>query len=149
MEKSRVHLEGSPGMIDGQLFWWREVSLPVFCVHLRVLAAAPRQSRQLFWWGEASLPVCIYMCPSLSACIYLPACTCLPACIYPSFPACVYLYMCRVGQNCIYTPYMTVYLVISLQIIPYIHRIYMVLANPIYVSFLCVYLLSSQGKGDF
>jgi hypothetical protein len=61
----------------------------------------------------------------------------------------VYLYMCRVGQNCIYTPYMTVYLVISLQIIPYIHRIYMVLANPIYVSFLCVYLLSSQGKGDF
>jgi len=31
-----------------------------------------------------------------------------------------------------YTPYMTVYLVNSLLKIPYIHRIYMVLANPIY-----------------
>ena len=30
----------------------------------------------------------------------------------------------RVGQNRIYTPYMTVYLVISLPKIPYIHRIY-------------------------
>jgi hypothetical protein len=29
---------------------------------------------------------------------------------------------------------MTVYLVISLPTIPYIHRIYMVLANPMYVS---------------
>jgi len=41
--------------------------------------------------------------------------------------------MCRVGQNHlyvhIYTPYMTVYLVISLPKLPYIHRIYMVLAN--------------------
>ena len=36
----------------------------------------------------------------------------------------------RVGQNRIYTPYMTVYLVISLPKVPYIHRIYMVLANP-------------------
>jgi hypothetical protein len=35
--------------------------------------------------------------------------------------------MHRVGQNRIYTPYMTVYLVISLPKIPYIHRIYMVL----------------------
>ena len=38
----------------------------------------------------------------------------------------------RVGQNCIYTPYMTVYVVIPLPKIPYIHRIYMVLANPTY-----------------
>jgi len=30
----------------------------------------------------------------------------------------------RVGQNCTFTPYMTVYLVISLPKIPYIHRIY-------------------------
>jgi hypothetical protein len=37
--------------------------------------------------------------------------------------------MCRVGQNRIYAPYMTVYLVISLPKIPYMHRIYMVLAN--------------------
>jgi len=41
----------------------------------------------------------------------------------------------RVGQNHIYTPYMTVYLVISLPKIPYIHRVYMVLANPTY--FIC------------
>ena len=40
----------------------------------------------------------------------------------------------RVGQNRIYTPYMTVYLVISLPKIPYIHRIYMVLANPSYTQ---------------
>ena len=38
--------------------------------------------------------------------------------------------MCRVSQNCIYTPYMTVYLVISLSKKPYTHRIYTVLANP-------------------
>ena len=36
----------------------------------------------------------------------------------------------RVGQSRIYTPYMTVYLVISLPKIPYVNRIYMVLANP-------------------
>jgi hypothetical protein len=38
----------------------------------------------------------------------------------------------RVGQNRIYTPYMTVYLVIFLPKIPYIHRICRVLANPTY-----------------
>ena len=38
--------------------------------------------------------------------------------------------MCRVGQNRIYTPYMTVYLLIFLPKFSYIHRIYMVLANP-------------------
>ena len=38
--------------------------------------------------------------------------------------------MSRVGQNRIYTPYMTIYLVISLPKIPYRHRMYMVLANP-------------------
>ena len=41
----------------------------------------------------------------------------------------------RVGQNCINSPYMTalymtVYLMISLPIIPYIHRTYIVHANP-------------------
>ena len=41
--------------------------------------------------------------------------------------------MYRVGQNRTYTPYTTVYLVISLQKIPYMHRRYMVLANPTYV----------------
>ena len=38
--------------------------------------------------------------------------------------------MVRVGQNRIYTPYMTVYLVIFLPKVPYIHRIYIILANP-------------------
>ena len=38
----------------------------------------------------------------------------------------------RVGQSRIYkyAPCMTVYLVISLPEMPYVHRIYMVLANP-------------------
>ena len=42
----------------------------------------------------------------------------------------VYILMPRVGQNRIHTPFMTVYMVISLPKIPYTHRIYMVLANP-------------------
>jgi len=41
--------------------------------------------------------------------------------------------MSRVGQNRIYTSYMTVYLVLSLPKIPYINRIYTVLANPMSV----------------
>ena len=46
---------------------------------------------------------------------------------------CIPIYsISRIGQNRIYTPYMTVYLMISLPKIPYIHRIYMVLANPKY-----------------
>jgi hypothetical protein len=40
--------------------------------------------------------------------------------------------MDRVGQNRIYTPCMTIYFLIYLPIIPYIHRIYMVLANLTY-----------------
>jgi len=39
-------------------------------------------------------------------------------------------YVYRVGHDRIYTPYKTIYLVISLPKVPYIHRIYMVLANP-------------------
>jgi hypothetical protein len=46
--------------------------------------------------------------------------------------------MSRVGQNRIYTPYMTVYLVISLPKIPYTHCIYMVLANPKHEGSMCV-----------
>ena len=47
----------------------------------------------------------------------------------------IFIFTCifRFGQNRIYTPYMTVHLVIFLPKIPYIHRIYMVLANPMYV----------------
>jgi hypothetical protein len=40
----------------------------------------------------------------------------------------------RVGQIRKYTPYMTVYLAISLPEIPYVHHIYMVLANPKYLQ---------------
>jgi hypothetical protein len=41
-------------------------------------------------------------------------------------------YIRRVGPNRVYTPYMTVYLVISLPKISYIYRIHTVLANLIY-----------------
>ena len=41
--------------------------------------------------------------------------------------------MCRFGQNHIYTPYMTIYLVVSLSKVPYINRIYIIMANPMYV----------------
>ena len=40
--------------------------------------------------------------------------------------------MDRVGKNCIHTQHMTVYLVISLPKIPFMHRIYMVLASPVH-----------------
>jgi hypothetical protein len=40
-------------------------------------------------------------------------------------------YIYRVSHDRIYTPYMTLYLVISLPKIPYVHCIYMALANPI------------------
>ena len=46
---------------------------------------------------------------------------------------------CRVGQSRTNTPYMTIYLVISLPKIPYVHRIYMVLDNPT-----CLRTLRSQ-----
>ena len=42
--------------------------------------------------------------------------------------------ICRVGQNRIYTPYMTVYMVISLPKILYTHRIYVLLANPMHMQ---------------
>jgi len=48
----------------------------------------------------------------------------------PYFTVYIYILIYWVGQNHIYTLYMTVYLVVSLPRIPYIHRIYTVLANP-------------------
>ena len=50
------------------------------------------------------------------------------------YAACIH-YIRWVGQNLKYSPYMTVYLVISLPKLPYIHRIYMVLANPIHMRY--------------
>jgi len=43
---------------------------------------------------------------------------------------------CKVGQNRIFTPYMTVYMVVSLPNVLYTHRIYlyMVLANPTHAA---------------
>ena len=49
-------------------------------------------------------------------------------CLRLQYPA----YIPRFGQSRIYSPYMTIYLVISLPNKPYVHRIYMVLANPIH-----------------
>ena len=42
---------------------------------------------------------------------------------------------CGVGQSRIYAPYKTVYLVNPLPKTPYIHRIFLVLANPTYLAF--------------
>jgi hypothetical protein len=50
--------------------------------------------------------------------------------LYICFGAASLRMIFRVGQNRIYTPYMAVCMVISLPKIPYVHRIYMVLANP-------------------
>jgi hypothetical protein len=60
---------------------------------------------------------------------------CECACVH-----CTWL-LSRVGQHRIYTPYMTVYLVVFLPKIPYLHRIPNVLANPIHVrsSYLLVH----------
>jgi len=55
--------------------------------------------------------------------------------------------MSRVGQNRAYTLYTTIYLVVSLSIIPYIHvNTYMVLANPVYDQF-DIIILSAVTKG--
>ena len=42
--------------------------------------------------------------------------------------------MCRVGHDNLYIPYLTVYLVISLPKIPYIHCIFIGLGDPAYVQ---------------
>ena len=57
------------------------------------------------------------------------ACTCLllPTHLHTSITT-------RIGQNRIYTYIYTVYLVISKPRIPYVHRIYMVQANPNYYT---------------
>ena len=59
-------------------------------------------------------------------------------------PCCVKCHMHRVGQNRLYTPYLTVYLVISLPKTLYTHRIYMVLANPTHAWYVqgCSYAAS-------
>jgi hypothetical protein len=53
----------------------------------------------------------------------------------------------RVGQNRIYTPYMTVYLIVSLPKKTYVHRIYTVLANPLYIP--CIYCTCGRGNTKY
>ena len=48
-----------------------------------------------------------------------------------SYAACIH-HMIKVGQSRMHAPYMAAHLVISLPKLPYIHRVYMVLANPTY-----------------
>ena len=70
---------------------------------------------------------------------------CKPCLYRPSLMA-----ISRVGQTRISAPYMTVYLVISLPKIPYMHHIYMVLANPRYAWMwycILVYLEAWSSKG--
>jgi len=54
--------------------------------------------------------------------------------------------MRRVGQNRIYTYIYTVYLVVSKPKIPYVHRIYMVLANPNHAVSCYYYFLFSVAR---
>jgi hypothetical protein len=75
--------------------------------------------------------VCVCVCSSKHVCARGVCCH-VPGNKNSEDHECNYMFM--VGQYRIYTPYMTVYLVISLPKIPYIHRIYMVLANPKYVA---------------
>ena len=91
------------------------------------------------------------------------ACVCVRVCVSwgPCLGLARIINICRVGQNRIYTPYMTVYLVISLKKYPYIYgsgqpytysvhsvclagispdiRAYAVLANPKYTVYMQYY----------
>jgi hypothetical protein len=75
--------------------------------------------------------MCVCACVRERTCVYVhvDVCVCLYLCVCSGLSGCIFA--CRVGQNRIYTPYLAVHLVISLPNIPYIHRIYMVMANPI------------------
>jgi len=81
-----------------------------------------------------SAPVCYYPY-YLCACV-LKSVLLVRSCVKVCIVSALVCYICRANQNRVYTPYMTVYLVISLPKIPWIHRIYMVLANPIYLCYI-------------
>ena len=76
--------------------------------------------------------------------MHCPRNVCMLSCLW-HLPINIY----RVGQNRIYTPYMTVYLMKSLQKRPYIHRIHMVLANPKYLPKAPFRALWHPPTGDF
>ena len=73
--------------------------------------------------------------------MHCPRNVCMLSCLW-HLPINIY----RVGQNRIYTPYMTVYLMKSLQKRPYIH---MVLANPKYLPKAPFRALWHPPTGDF
>ena len=60
-------------------------------------------------------------------CVHVCVCMCVCVCVN------VGLCMRRVGQNRIFTPYMTVYLMKFMQKIMYVHRIYIILSDPVHV----------------
>jgi len=55
------------------------------------------------------------------------------ACTHTQTRTYMHTHICRVGQNRIYTYVCTIYLVIFKPEIPYVRRMYMVLANPTYL----------------
>jgi hypothetical protein len=74
----------------------------------------------------------VYVCVCVCVCVCARVRVCVCRCSLDSGSLIVVRWFCsqhhlfvyKVGQSRIYTPYMTVYLVISLPKIPYIHRIY-------------------------
>jgi hypothetical protein len=72
---------------------------------------------------QIGMPVCVCVCVCVCACV------CMCVCVRT-----IYVRLARTAY--MYTPYVTVYLVISLPNMPYIHRMYinMVLANPRYTE---------------
>jgi hypothetical protein len=114
-------------------------STSVHCVHFSASVCSSKH------FSASIQCICIHFSASASTSMHLRPlqCTCLlklprsiSAAIFAAIQAAYR--SCVVGQNCIYyvyAPYMTVYLVLSLPKIPYIHHIpiYMVLVNPVYV----------------
>jgi len=103
----------------------------------------PRSCPEVLWWSEPSTlagslltPIRSHRCEmSEKACVIVDHVTIylgLELTLAGSLLTPIRSHRCemrRVGQNRTYAPYMTVYLVISVPKIPYIHRVYMVLAS--------------------
>ena len=86
------------------------------CTHVKLIAALEAglsRVRACTCLGIWSLHVCIRACVCMGVCVH--ACACVYVRVW---------HMRRVGQNHIDTPFMTVYTVISLPKMPYVHRIY-------------------------
>ena len=109
----------------GRSRWvWLSVCLWIWCTYRRVGAewnlVCRCENLSAWWWASIGRSRWVW----LSVCLWLWCTYCR---VGPG------VQICRVGQNRICTPYMyTVYLVVSLPTILYMHRIYkfMVLFNP-------------------